>query len=211
MLILYQPRKLWSSENFLHHLLFEEMSHHWHHMIIYRFFWCMCIYRDNIHVPFWTCACSQFSTFLKVGTAIPRQLSWATWTVQIFALRCTRISHHGNMKCVIISSQNHPKTSQVKDKEQHHLHFLGTGRWWEYKDGHAHHSSRIKSSHTLISTRRPCWDQTSLKIFFCWLKHKQQLLQPINAILGRNLNLWRQRDYHAPVPKFPRIWKSHWF
>ena len=145
-----------------------------------------------------------------------------------FALKCNRISYNGDM--MISSLKNVKNIQTLRGCERQGAapsSFPGhIFRWWEYKDSHAHHSSRIKSSHTLMSTDpKHVGTKHGWRSFVCWLKHKQtkqnktnktkqnktkqnkqpkqnktkhnkQLLKPITAILGRNLHVWRQCNYH---------------
>ena len=133
-----------------------------------------------------------------------------------FALKCTRISYN-NGKMMISSWKIVKNIQTLRGCERQGAapsSFPGhIFRWWEYKDSHAHHSSRIKSSHTLMSTNpNHVGTKHPWRSFVCWLKHKQtnkqtnkqttqnktnkQLLKLITAILGTNLHVWRQCNYH---------------
>ena len=207
------------------------MSPHWHHQnlagwcytaihIVYNLYvLCACEHRANMHVPFWTYSCSQLSTFLKVGAAIQRHPVLS------------------DLNCVNLSPWNAPEShimviwwSLVQNMSKISKHFASERqgaapssfpghifRWWEYKDSHAHHSSRIRSRQTLMSTDpKHVGTKHPWRSFVCWLKHKQtnkqankqtnkqttkqaskqthkQLLKPITAM---NLHVWRQRNYH---------------
>ena len=205
------------------------MSPHWHHQnlagwcstaihIVYNLYvLCACEHRADMHVPFWTYACSQLSTFLKVGTAIQRHPVLSDLNCVNLSLWNAPESHNGKMMISSWKIVKHIQTLRGCERQgAAPSSFPGhIFRWWEYKDSHAHHSSRIKSSHTLMSTdpnHVGTLDQTPLKIF-CLLveaqtnkQHKtkhnktkqtnKQLLKPITAILGRNPHVWRQCNYH---------------